>query len=74
MWYMYYMVISREGKILMNKKFTFTTSKDFLDVLSEARWVLKKTQSELIRDAVMEYIERHIPKEVRLKIFKSGRE
>ena len=56
----------------MDKKFTFTASKDFLDVLSEARWHLKMSQSELIREAVMDYLERNLPKDVKGKILKMG--
>jgi len=62
----------RERKKLMNKTFTFTTSQDFLDILSEARWALKKNQSGLIRDAVMEYLERHLPTNVKKEILKKG--
>jgi len=62
----------RERKKLMNKTFTFTTSQDFLDILSEARWHLKMSQSELIRKAVKYYLERELPKKVRNKILKTG--
>ncbi len=64
---------SKKGnKKLMNKKFTFTTSQEFLDILSEARWQLKMSQSELIRKAVMDYLGRHLPKEGQGKILKKG--
>ena len=59
-------------KILMNKKFTFTTSQEFIDILSEARWALKRNQAQLIRDSVMEYLERHLPKDAKEKILKKG--
>lgn len=57
-------------KTKLNKKFTFTTSQEFLDILSESRWHLKKTQAELIRDSVMEYLYRHLPKDAKDKILK----
>jgi metal-responsive CopG/Arc/MetJ family transcriptional regulator len=63
------MVSDKKDRILMNKKFTFTTSQDFLDVMREARWYLRKSQSELIRDAVIDYLERNLPKDVKEKIF-----
>ena len=62
-----------EVKTLMNRRFTITTSQEFIDAVSEARWYLKKNQSQLIRDAVMEYLERHLPKEVKEEILKKGR-
>jgi hypothetical protein len=59
-------------KVLMDRKFTITTSQEFIDAVSEARWVLKMNQSELIRNAVYEYLEKHLPKEVKDKILKKG--
>ncbi len=53
---------------------TFTTSKEFIDIVEKAHWKVEKTKSELIRDAVMEYLERHLSKEVREEILKKGRE
>ncbi len=59
-------------KTLMNRRFTITTSQEFIDAVSEARWALKINQSELIRNAVYEYLEKHLPKEVKDKILKKG--
>ena len=56
----------------MDRKFTITTSQEFIDALSEARWVLKMNQSELIRKAVYEYLEKHLPKDAKDKILKKG--
>ncbi len=56
----------------MDKAMTFTTSKEFIEIVDQAHWKLEKTKSELIRDAVMEYLERHLPKEVREEIVKKG--
>lgn len=56
----------------MDKAMSFTASQEFMDILSEARWHLKKTKAELIRDSVMEYIERHLPKEVKENLLKKG--
>jgi len=61
---------TKSKKIKLDKKFTFTASKEFLNILSESRWYLKKTQSELIRDAVMEYLRIHLPKDIKTKILK----
>ncbi len=56
----------------MDKAMTFTTSKEFIDIVEKAHWKLEKTKSELIRDAVIEYLERHLSKEVREEILKKG--
>ncbi|MGE5446223.1 MAG: hypothetical protein ACM3SR_16780 [Ignavibacteriales bacterium] len=56
----------------MNRRFTITTSQEFIDAVSEARWNLKMNQSELIRNAVYEYLEKHLPREVKDKILKKG--
>ncbi len=58
----------------MDKAMTFTTSKEFIDLVEKAHWKLEQTKSELIRDAVYEYLEKHLPKEVRGEILKKGRE
>ncbi len=56
----------------MDKAMTFTTSEEFIEIVEKAHWKLEKTKSELIRDAVMEYLERHLSKEVREEILKKG--
>jgi hypothetical protein len=63
----------KEGKMLMDKKFTITTNQEFIDAVSKARWVLKMNQSELIRNAVYEYLDKHLPKEVKEEILRKGR-
>ena len=60
-------------KSKMDKAMTFTTNKEFINILNKAHWKLEKTKSELIRDAVMDYLERHLPKEVMEEILKKGR-
>ncbi len=56
----------------MDKAVTFLASQHFIDILTKAHWKLEKNKSELIRDAVMEYIERHLSKGVREEILKKG--
>ncbi len=58
----------------MDKAMTFTTSQEFIDLVEKAHWKLEKTKSELIRDAVYEYLEKHLQKEVKEEILKKGRE
>jgi metal-responsive CopG/Arc/MetJ family transcriptional regulator len=66
------MRLIKGGKSKMDKAMTFTTSKEFIDIVEKAHWKLEKSKSELIRDAVIEYLEKHLPKEVREEIMKKG--
>jgi hypothetical protein len=66
------MKLIKGGKSKMDKAMTFTTSKEFIVIVEKAHWKLEKTKSELIRDAVMKYLERHLPKDVREEILKKG--
>jgi hypothetical protein len=69
------MTTKKKGeKTLMNRRFTITTSQEFIDAVSEARWTLKMNQSELLRNAVYEYLEKHLPKDAKDKILKKERE
>ena len=72
MWYIITMKLRKGGKSKMDKAMTFTTNKEFIDVVEKAHWKLEKTKSELIRDAVMEYLERYLSKEVKEEILKKG--
>ncbi|MGE5446076.1 MAG: hypothetical protein ACM3SR_16035 [Ignavibacteriales bacterium] len=56
----------------MDKAMTFTASLEFLAILDRAHWKLEMTKAELIRAAVLEYIERHLSKEVKEEIMKKG--
>lgn len=53
-------------------RYTLIASQDFLGILDEARWVLKTSKSALVRDAVLEYLERHLPKEAKEKLLTKG--
>ncbi len=66
------MRLKKGGKSKIDKAMSFTTSKEFIDIIEKAHWKLEKSKSELIRDAIIEYLEKHLPKEVREEIMKKG--
>lgn len=37
--------------------------KSLLNLLEDAKWALRKSKNEIVRMALIEYIERHVPKE-----------
>lgn len=63
---------TKGGTSKMDKAVTFMASQEFISILTKAHWKLEKNKSELIRDAVMEHLEKHLPKEVKGKILKKG--
>jgi Arc/MetJ-type ribon-helix-helix transcriptional regulator len=47
----------------MEKLFNLRMPKEFIEALDEAKWTLRKSMSELVREAIIEYLERHLPEE-----------
>lgn len=56
----------------MEKAIYVKAPKEFVDMLNEAQWHLKMRPSQIVRKAVVEYLERHLPKDVREKIVKKS--
>jgi sugar-specific transcriptional regulator TrmB len=54
----------------MEKAIYVKAPKEFVEMLNEAQWHLKMRPSEIVRKAVVEYLERHLPKEIREKILR----
>ncbi len=42
-------------------------------MLNQSQWHLQKRPAQITREAVIEYLERHLPKEVKEEILKKGR-
>lgn len=47
----------------MEKMLNLRVSTEFMEVLEEAKWGLRKSVAEVVREAVVEYIENHLSKE-----------
>ena len=39
-----------------------------MEILNEAKWNLRKSQSEIVREAVTEYAERHLSADAKKRI------
>jgi hypothetical protein len=46
---------------------------DFVEILHQSQWYLKMRPAQIVREAIIEYLEKHLPKEVREEIMKKGR-
>jgi hypothetical protein len=56
----------------MEKAIYVKAPAEFVEMLNEAQWYLKMRPSQIVRKSVIEYLEKHLPKEVREKIIKKS--
>ena len=47
----------------MDKLLNLRVSNEFMEVLEEAKWNLRKPMTEIVREAVIEYLYKHLSKE-----------
>jgi uncharacterized protein (DUF2267 family) len=59
-----------KGDKPMGKLLNLRVSNEFMEALDEAKWTLRKSMAEVIRESVVEYLERHLPKEALEKVRK----
>jgi len=59
-----------KGDKPMERMLNMRVSNEFMKALEEAKWTLRKNMTDIIREAVLEYMERHLPKEVLEKVKK----
>jgi len=57
----------KQGK-RMEKTVSFFTSDEMFETLENAKFYLKKSKGEILREAVDEYIKKHFPKDVQERI------
>ena len=57
----------------MEKAIYVKAPKEFVDMLNQSQWHLKMRPAQIVREAVVEYLERHLPKEVKEEILSKGR-
>jgi len=55
--------MSKESEGKMDKAIYVMATQEFVDMLNESQWYLKKKPSMIVREAITEYLERHLPKE-----------
>ena len=59
-------------KETLEKAIYVKASQEFVDMLNDSQWHLQMRPAQIVREAVVEYLKRHLPKEARAKYFKSG--
>ena len=57
----------------MEKAIYVKAPKEFVEMLNLSQWHLKMRPAQIVREAVIEYLERHLPKEAKEEILKKGR-
>ena len=54
----------------MEKAIYVKAPKEFMEMLNQSQWHLQKRPAQIVREAVIEYLERHLPKDVTEEILK----
>ena len=49
------------GEIVMNTSLNIRIQSDLLTALRKAKWKLEMDTSEIVRNAVIEYLDNHLP-------------
>lgn len=62
----------KKKKEPLEKAIYVKASKDFVDMLNDSQWHLHMRPAQIVREAVVEYLKRHLPKEAKDKYFKTG--
>ena len=57
-------------KEILDKAIYVKASQDFVDMLNESQWHLRMKPAQIVREAVVEYLKRHLPKEAKSKLLK----
>jgi len=55
--------MSKESEAKMDKSIYVKATQEFVDMLNESQWYLKKKPSMIVREAITEYLQKHLPKE-----------
>ena len=54
----------------MEKAIYVKAPADFVEMLYQSQWYLKMRPAQIVREAIVEYLEKHLPKEVKEEILK----
>jgi hypothetical protein len=57
----------------MEKAIYVKAPAEFVEMLHQSQWYLKMRPTQIVREAIVEYLEKHLPKNVREDILKKGR-
>ncbi|MGB2692363.1 MAG: hypothetical protein WBB48_04500 [Thermodesulfobacteriota bacterium] len=57
-------------KETLDKAIYVKASQEFVDMLNESQWHLRMKPAQIVREAVVEYLKRHLPKDAKSKLLK----
>ncbi len=60
-----------EKKETLDKAIYVKASQDFVNILNESQWHLRMKPAQIVREAVLEYLKRHLPKDAKTKLLKN---
>ncbi len=60
-------------KETLDKAIYVKASQEFVDMLKESQWHLRMKPAQIVREAVVEYLKKRLPKEAKDKLFKNSR-
>jgi len=73
MYYICYIyIMNKESEAKMDKSIYVKATQEFVDMLNESQWYLKKKPSQIVREAITEYLEKHLPKGGKKILIKRG--
>lgn len=55
--------MSKESESKMDKAIYVKATEEFVEMLNQSQWYLKMKPSQIVRDAIVEYLQNHLPKE-----------
>ncbi|MGE5443920.1 MAG: hypothetical protein ACM3SR_04870 [Ignavibacteriales bacterium] len=56
----------------MEKAIYVKAPQGLVEMLNESQWHLKMRPAQIVREALLEYLEKHLPKDAKDKILKKG--
>jgi len=60
-------------KETLDKAIYVKASQEFVDTLNESQWHLRMKPAQIVREAVIEYLKRHLPKDAKDKLLKNSK-
>ena len=57
----------------MEKAIYVKAPAEFVEMLHQTQWYLKMRPAQIVREAIIEYLEKHLSKEIKEEILKKGR-
>ncbi len=62
----------KKGRKPMERAIYVKAPNELIEMLNESQWHLQMRPAQIVREALVEYLEKHLPKDVKDKILKKG--